>query len=62
MEIEQILELRKKLEGDLLSLFQKFNEETGLIPDSIKLEHKDIIVYGKNDAKILLGVRVNIQI
>jgi len=62
MEIEQILELRKKLEGDLLSLFQKFNKETGLIPDSIKLEHKDIVVYGKSDDRILLSVKVNVQI
>jgi hypothetical protein len=62
MEIEQILELRKQLESDLLSLFQRFNKETGLIPDSIKLEHKDIVVYGKSDDRILLSVKVNVQI
>lgn len=43
MEIDDVKQLRGKLEGDIRHLIRKFEEETGVDVTSVRLDHAETV-------------------
>lgn len=64
MTIDEAVELRKKLELDLLALLQEYREATGLTPTSVDVHAVDVMRLGAGTTRsmVLTGVRVTVEL
>ena len=63
MTTEEAVELRKRLELDVLALLQAYRDQTGITPTSVDLHRTDVSMLGSGERSIALtGVRITVEL
>lgn len=62
MDIEQVVDIKRRLETDIRKLLNKFLDETGAIPSGISLDITDVTEMGSSPTKIMSKVTVGVEI
>ena len=64
MNTEQAVELRKRLELDVLALLQAYRRATGMTPTRVEVHHADVFVTGGDPSRsiALTGVSVTVEL